>query len=87
MTVYFAEHPPQAERDYLLAVFTELSTLPAMGELLDRAHNPLWRLPLSADGAKALIDFFQRLDPETGAILDYPMPDLLQWHNENVYVG
>jgi len=69
MTVYFSEHPTHAERDYLLAVFTELETLPAMGELLDRAHNPLWRLPLSADGAKALIDFFQRLDPETGAIV------------------
>ncbi|MBK5938350.1 BREX-2 system adenine-specific DNA-methyltransferase PglX [Halochromatium roseum] len=69
MTVYFSEHPTHAERDYLLAVFTELETLPAMGELLDRVHNPLWRLPLSADGAKALIDFFQRLDPETGAIV------------------
>ncbi|MEA3641942.1 MAG: BREX-2 system adenine-specific DNA-methyltransferase PglX [Lamprobacter sp.] len=69
MTVYFNEHPTQAERDYLLAVFTELEQLPALAELLDRAHNPLWRLPLSADGAKALIDFFQRLDPETGAIV------------------
>ncbi len=68
-SVYFAEHPTHAERDYLLAVFEELATLPAMAELLDRAHNPLWQLPLSADGAKALIDFFQRLDPETGAIL------------------
>ncbi|NEX20423.1 BREX-2 system adenine-specific DNA-methyltransferase PglX [Thiorhodococcus mannitoliphagus] len=69
MTVYFNAHPTHAERDYLLAVFTELETLPALGELLDRAHNPLWRLPLSADGAKALIDFFQRLDPATGAIV------------------
>jgi hypothetical protein len=68
LTVYFDAHPTHAERDYLLWVFTELDPLPAMGELLDRAHNPLWRLPVSADGAKALIDFFQRLDPETGAI-------------------
>ncbi|MBK5968535.1 MULTISPECIES: BREX-2 system adenine-specific DNA-methyltransferase PglX [Thiorhodovibrio] len=69
MTVYFTEHPTHAERDYLLAVFTELASLPALGELLDRAHNPLWQLPLSADGAKALIDFFQRIDPATGAIV------------------
>ncbi|MFB1490630.1 MULTISPECIES: BREX-2 system adenine-specific DNA-methyltransferase PglX [unclassified Thiocapsa] len=68
-SVYFAEHPTHAERDYLLAVFEDLATLPAMAELLDRANNPLWQLPLSADGAKALIDFFQRLDPETGTIL------------------
>ena len=76
MTVYFSEHPTQAERDYLLAVFGELAHLPAMAELLDRAHNPLWQLPLSADGAKALIDFFQRLDPETGEIVhDFTDPE------------
>ncbi|MBK1724007.1 BREX-2 system adenine-specific DNA-methyltransferase PglX [Thiocystis violacea] len=76
MTVYFSEHPTQAERDYLLAVFGELTHLPAMAELLDRVHNPLWQLPLSADGAKALIDFFQRLDPESGEILhDFTDPE------------
>jgi hypothetical protein len=76
LTVYFNAHPTHAERDYLLAVFTELESLPVMAELLDRAHNPLWQLPLSADGAKALIDFFQRLDPETGAILhDFTDPE------------
>jgi len=76
LTVYFNAHPTHAERDYLLAVFEELESLPAMAELLDRAHNPLWQLPLSADGARALIDFFQRLDPETGAILhDFTDPN------------
>jgi hypothetical protein len=69
LTVYFDAHPTHAERDYLLWVFTALEPLPAMRELLDRAHNPLWKLPVSADGAKALIDFFQRLDPATGAIV------------------
>ena len=67
--VYFHEHPTQAERDYLYAVFADLERLPAMGELLDRSHNPLWRLPLSADGARALIDFFQRLDPDSGELI------------------
>ena len=67
--IYFNEHPTHAERDYLLAVFTELAQLPAMAELLDPSHNPLWQLPVSADGAKALIDCFQRLDPDTGAIV------------------
>ncbi len=67
--IYFSEHPTHAERDYLLAVFTELAELPAMAELLDPGHNPLWQLPVSADGAKALLDSFQRLDPDTGAIV------------------
>ena len=69
LTVYFNDHPTHAERDYLQAMFTELEQLPAMAELLDRAHNPLWQLPLSADGARQLIDFFQRLDPATGEIV------------------
>ncbi|MDX1653636.1 MAG: BREX-2 system adenine-specific DNA-methyltransferase PglX, partial [Candidatus Competibacteraceae bacterium] len=68
-TVYFQEHPTHAERDYLLAVFANLEPLPAMGELLDRRHNPLWRLPLSADGARLLLDFFQRIDPASGALV------------------
>ena len=67
--IYFSEHPTHAERDYLLAVFTELAQLPAMAELLDPSHNPLWQLPVSADGAKALLDSFQRLDPDSGAIV------------------
>lgn len=75
-TVYFHEHPTHAERDYLLAVFAALEGLPAMGELLDRRHNPLWRLPLSADGAKRLLDFFQRIDPASGVLVhDFSDPD------------
>ncbi|MGB5834483.1 MAG: hypothetical protein WBG92_21195, partial [Thiohalocapsa sp.] len=76
LTVYFNDHPTHAEREYLQDLFRELEQLPAMGELLDHAHNPLWQLPLSADGAKQLIDFFQRLDPETGEIVhDFTDPD------------
>ena len=75
-TVYFHDHPTLAERDYLLAVFAALETLPAMGELLDRRHNPLWRLPLSADGAKRLLDFIQRIDPASGGLVhDFSDPD------------
>lgn len=76
LTVYFNDHPTHAEREYLLSQFEALETLPAMGELLDRRHNPLWQLPVSADGAKGIIDFFQRLNPETGEIVhDFTDPD------------
>jgi len=75
-SVYFHDHPTLAERDYLLAVFAALEALPALGELLDRRHNPLWRLPPSADGAKRLLDFFQRIDPASGGLVhDFTDPD------------
>lgn len=66
---YFNQHPTHAERDYLLQLFAQLEQLPVMAELLDHRHNPLWQIPVSADGAKALIDFFQKIDPESGLIL------------------
>jgi hypothetical protein len=76
LTVYFNDHPTHAEREYLLSQFEALESLPAMGELLDRRHNPLWKLPVSADGAKSIIDFFQRLKPETGEIVhDFTDPN------------
>lgn len=76
LAVYFREHPSHAEREYLLGVFEGLEALPAMGELLDHSHNPLWQMPVSADGAKRLIDFFQRIDPETGALVhDFTDPE------------
>ncbi|MCB1763633.1 MAG: BREX-2 system adenine-specific DNA-methyltransferase PglX, partial [Gammaproteobacteria bacterium] len=69
LTVYFNEHPTHAEREYLFHLFEELEQFPVMAELLDHRHNPLWQLPVSADGARGIIDFFQQLDPETGEIV------------------
>ncbi len=69
LTVYFQQHPTRAEREYLLHVFDMLRELPVMEQLLDPEHNPLWQLPVSADGAKAIIDFFQAIDAESNAIV------------------
>lgn len=66
---YFNEHPTHAEREYLLHLFEQLEQIPVIAELLDHRHNPLWQIPVSADGAKSLIDFFQKIDPETGQII------------------
>ena len=51
---------------YLLALFEQLEKFSVIAELLDHRHNPLWQIPVSADGAKRLIDFFQKIEPETG---------------------
>ena len=69
LTVYFNDNPTHGEREYLLNRFERLEQFPAMGELLDRRHNPLWQIPVSADGAKHLMDFFQSLNPESGVVL------------------
>ena len=63
-----------SDREYLLHVFTEMEGLPAASEIFDREHNPLWSVGLSGDGATKLLTFWQRIDPETGA-LDHDFTD------------
>jgi hypothetical protein len=69
MVAYFNENPTFEERHYLLDLFAELEKYPVIAELLDHRHNPLWQIPVSADGAKRLIDFFQKIDADSGDIL------------------
>lgn len=69
ITHHFSEHPAHAEREYLLALFRELDQYPVIDALLDPRHNPLWQIPVSDDGAKRLVDFFQRIDPESGELV------------------
>jgi hypothetical protein len=68
-TLYFRNYPEHSDREYLLSIFEDLAGLPGMGQLLDPAHNPLWALPVSADGATALLDLVRREDPETGHLI------------------
>lgn len=76
ITAYFNENPAHAEREYLLNLFEHLERFPVITELLDHRHNPLWQIPVSADGAKALIDFYQRIDPHSGELVhDFTDPD------------
>lgn len=69
MVAYFNENPTFEERHYLLDLFAELEKYPVIAELLDHRYNPLWQIPVSADGAKRLIDFFQKIDANSGEIL------------------
>ena len=60
----------------MLTVFRELSRLPGASEVFDARHNPVWVLPPSSDGARALLEFFQQIDSETGApIFTFPGGD------------
>ena len=65
---YFQQHPTASERQFLEHVFGTLEKLPATAALFDRRHNPLWRLPISADAARALVEFWQRIDPDAGQV-------------------
>ncbi len=75
-TVYFQKHPSQTDREYLLDVFEQVAALPAGGALYDKAHNPLWRLGPTGDGAGALMAFWQRIEPSSGELVhDFTDPD------------
>lgn len=74
---YFNRHPTENERHYLEHCFGRLAHYPAVAGLYDRRHNPVFRFPLSYDAAKALLDFWQRVDPDTGALAhDFTDPAL-----------
>jgi hypothetical protein len=73
---WFRIRPEDSDAEYLLAVFEEVSRLPGLAGLFDPAHNPLFRLPVSGDGAIALFDFFRQRSPETGELLhDFTDPE------------
>lgn len=65
---YFQQHPTGSDRDYLESLFAGLLDVPATAPLFDRRHNPLWRVPISADAARQLVDFWQRIDPASGEV-------------------
>ena len=67
LQAWFRVRPHDSDAEYLVASFSEEAQLPGLSGLFDTAHNPLFRLPLSGDGAMALVDFFRQRVPETGA--------------------
>jgi hypothetical protein len=73
---WFRLRPHDSDAEYLIATFSEVAQLPGLAGLFDPAHNPLFRLPLSGDGAMGLIGFLRQLVPETGALIhDFVDPD------------
>lgn len=73
---WFRNRPQDSDAEYLLAMFTEVARLPGLPGLFDPAHNPLFRLPISGDGAIALFAFFRGRSAETGELVhDFTDPD------------
>lgn len=73
---YVRLHPLHTDTDYLLDTFADAAQLPGLAGLYDPTHNPLFRLPLSGDGATALLGYFRARTPETGALIrDFSDPD------------
>ncbi|MFO0756696.1 MAG: hypothetical protein U0359_09405 [Byssovorax sp.] len=66
--LFFALAPSLTERDYLLAVFREMTRLPAAQELFDARHNPVWSLAPSAAMAKKLVAMFRSPSTEAPAL-------------------
>lgn len=73
-TLYFREHPTESDREYLEHVFRSAANptgrrpIPVVRALFDEEHNPLWRLGVSGDGATAILNFWQQVEPETGEL-------------------
>lgn len=65
---YFRQHPAETDREYLLHCFREAGTLPGLHTFFDEAHNPVFRLAPSGDAAMALRNFWQQINPDTGAL-------------------
>jgi hypothetical protein len=73
---HFRARPHDSDTEYLLSIFAEAAQLPGLAGLYDPVHNPLFRLPLSGDGAMALIRFFREVLPETGELTnDFTDPE------------
>jgi len=65
---YFRANPLHSDREYLLASFREAGTLPGLHTFFDEGHNPVFRLGISGDAAMAVRQFWQQVDPNTGAL-------------------
>ncbi|SEU47432.1 BREX-2 system adenine-specific DNA-methyltransferase PglX [Nonomuraea wenchangensis] len=65
---YVEEDPDPTYRGWLERAFAELGEGQAGRLLFDRAHNPLFQIPMSHDGARELVEFWRERD-ETGVLV------------------
>src|SRR5262249_32440544 len=67
-TLFLRPNPNLTDRDYLLHVFAEVAKLPGVGGLFDQKHNPLYSLAPTGQGAARIVEFFQKVDPDSNAL-------------------
>jgi hypothetical protein len=65
---YITKHPDHSDVQYLLHVVREVGRLPACRDLFAEDRNPLFRLQVSADGAKRILAFWREQD-QSGAVI------------------
>jgi len=65
---YFRTNPLHSDREYLLKCFREAGALPGLHTFFDERHNPVFRLGISGDAAMVVRQFWQQVDPNTGAL-------------------
>jgi hypothetical protein len=67
---FFTSRPRETDRDFLVSIFDELAELPGTADIFG-VHNALREIPtwLSGDAAKDIIQFFQKIDANTGALI------------------
>ncbi|MCE9632144.1 MAG: BREX-2 system adenine-specific DNA-methyltransferase PglX [Planctomycetia bacterium] len=67
---YFLSHPRDTDREYLLSIFDELAASPGTSGIFG-PHNALREIPnwLSGDKAREVIQFFQKIDANTGLLI------------------
>ena len=58
---YFEKNPLHSDRDYIVDAFRKVEKLPAGEQLLDERHNPLWRVPISGDAARGMLNLWRRV--------------------------
>ena len=68
-TLFLRPDPNLTDRDYLLHVFGEVAKLPGVAGLFDPKHNPLYSLQPTAQGAARIVEFFQKVDPDSNALI------------------
>ena len=74
---FFAANPEKNDRDWIVAAFDHLAgTNPTVAGLFDRAHNPLWEIAPSYEGATALLKFWRRVDSDGELIHSFVNSDL-----------
>lgn len=68
-TLFLRPDPGLTDRDYLLYVFGEVAKLPGMAGLFDPRHNPLFQLDPTGQGAAKIVEFFQKINTDTGNLI------------------
>lgn len=73
---HYEQHRTDNSRDWLQQAFRALADLPAGRDLVDPRHNPVWRAPISASAADALLAFWRARDDRGALVHDFTDPDL-----------